>query len=100
MGYLNLNSGTIQNFSVSQVAESSDLIVVHVTIDTDLGTTKYRICEDTRATIKDIINDFNNGLNTAKSSDADFYINEYQERDYIFVTFPNGETKQYTAKRI
>ena len=34
------------------------------------------------------------------NADANIKINEYMERKYIFITYPDGNLIQYTANRI
>ncbi len=101
MGKLHLNSGAIQDFDIQEVTEPSGHIVAHVKIDTDRDVVKYRVSTDDRhPKLTDIVNKLQNGLQTAKNSDADFQISEYCERNYIFVTYPNSESEQYTGSRI
>ena len=50
--------------------------------------------------LNSIYNDLINGLDIAKNSaNIVFEISEDPERMYIFVTYPDGITKQYSAIR-
>jgi hypothetical protein len=101
MGYFDLNSGTIQDFKVEEIVEESDFKVLHLTIETDLGTVKYRICADLNEGPLGVIrNNLNEALDQVKNSENRFGINEYLVRDYIFITFPDGNIKKYTAQRL
>ena len=104
MAKLNLNSGAIQSFDVTLAQETKDghtLDVVHMSITSETADVRYRVVSDTRHPDINIIHqDLDSGLNQAINSDFPFGINEYLERAYIFVTYPNGETAQYTATRI
>jgi hypothetical protein len=105
MGYFHLNSGQIQNYDVVLVNEQYDNItitVVNVTIETDLGITKYRIASDDRhPNINRIEDSFEKGLSDALNNEtSNIKINEYSERSYVFVDFPDGTSAQYTGARI
>lgn len=101
MGNLHLNSGHIQNFDVQLVTEESGLVTAVVTIDTDREITKYRVCSDDRhPDLTQIVTNLKAGLQTAKDTDADFQINEYSERMYLFVIYPYGKIEQYTGSRV
>jgi hypothetical protein len=104
MGNLDLNSGCIQSYEVSIVTEQHEDIktgVVMVTIDTDIGTTKYRIAIDDRhPDINQITASFKAGLATAQSSEENFKINENSDRNYVIVNFPDGTFGQYTGARV
>lgn len=101
MGNLHLNSGHIQDFEVEQVAEESGHIAAVVTIYTDREIAKYRVSNDDRhPDLGRIVTDLKAGLQAAKDTDADLKINEYSERMYLFVTYPNGKIEQYTGSRV
>ena len=104
MGNLNINSGQIQAYSVQVVTEnnpSGTIDVIHLSITSEYDNVKYRICTDERhPDLKVIEQDLLQGLATAHQGTADFGINEYLARSYIFVSYPNGSTAQYTADKI
>jgi len=104
MGVLNLNSSSIRRFSVqvtSEIANGYAFDVIDLNVGTDAFEIRYRIVSDTRhPNISQIKQDLESGLTQARDSSACFDVNEYLERDYIFVTFPNGKQEQYTARRI
>ncbi len=101
MGNLHLNSGHIQDFEVEQITEKSGHIAAVVTIYTDRENTKYRVSNDDRhPDLGEIMTNLKTGLQAAKDTDADFQINEYSEREYLFVTYPDGKTEQYTGSRV
>ncbi|MFA6062858.1 MAG: hypothetical protein WC736_09680 [Gallionella sp.] len=101
MGNLHLNSGHIQDFEVELVTEESGPVVAVVTIYTDRENTRYRVNSDGRHPDLDrIVTNLKSGLQAAKDTDADFQINEYSERTYLFVTYPDGKTEQYTGARV
>lgn len=101
MGYLHLNSGTIDTCDVEKVTESNGNIVIHLSINTDKDEIRYRICTDTRQpNLDDIFNDLNSLVLMVRSASANLQINEYLERSYIYVTYPDERILQYTANRI
>ena len=103
MGNFDLNSGTIEDFKVEEIEEKDGYKVLHLTIETHLEIVKYRIAADTREpSLEAIRDDLNKALNQAKNNECCFGIDEYKERSYISVTFPNGngKRKQYTAQRL
>ena len=104
MGYFHLNSDKIQGFDVRLVKETANGLtfdVILMNIVTGYINVTYRICDDDRhPDINKIKGDLELGLNQAAASNLPFGVNEYPERDYIFVTYPGGQTAQYTAKRI
>ncbi|MEQ2355760.1 hypothetical protein [Pseudoalteromonas piscicida] len=99
MGNFNLNSGQIQEYKVQVVTENhpnGKLDVIHLLINSEYYSVKYRICTDERhPDLKVIEQNLLQGLNS-----GDFGINEYLERSYIFVNYPSGSTAQYTANKI
>ena len=104
MGQLNFNSGLIQDYSVDIVQETSDdhtFGVIYMSITSETVNLKYRISSDERHPDLNVIHqDLNAGLSQAVNSELPFGINEYHERTYIFITYPNGDIKQYTANRL
>jgi hypothetical protein len=101
MGKFGVNYGKIQGFEIKEIQETPDCKVLHLGVYNDAGWTKYRICDDIREPDLNLIRkNLEEGLTQAQSTDKDFMINEYIERDYIFVKYPNGETKQYSAQRV
>lgn len=100
MGYFHHNSGYIQEFEVKKVTETNGGSAIHVTVNHDRGNVSFRITSDTRHPDIDIIEShLVQGLTTAKQTDAPFQINEYEERFYLFVTYPGGRTEQYSGSR-
>ena len=100
MGSFNFNSGMIQNFNVQLVTETGGNIVVHLEIITDINVTKFRISSDTRCPdINDIANKLQQGLQASMNTNTPFGIDEYSDRMYIFVNYPDGSTEQYTGSR-
>lgn len=101
MGYFDLNSGTIQDFKVEEIVEENNYKVLHLTIETDMATVKYRICADlNEAPLEGIRDNLNEALNQIKNNEGRFGINEYLVRHYIYITFPDGNVKKYTAQRL
>lgn len=101
MGYFHHNSGYIHEFQVKRVTEAAGNNVIHVTINHERGEVSFRISTDTRHPNIDIIESrLLQGLTTAKETDAPLQINEYEERFYLFVTYPDGTTEQYTGSRL
>ena len=99
MGYLQLNTGLIADYSIELVNESVDYRVIHLSICTDVSFVTYRICADIRE--PDIDENLSNALEFVKTNEeANIKIHEYLERMYIFITYPDGKTIQYTANRI
>lgn len=104
MGNLNLNSGEIQVYDVQVVTENNQYgknDVIYLSITSEYDIVKYRICKDERNPDLNVIaENLSKGLLAAEQDSGDFGINEYLERSYIFVKYPNGSTAQYTANRI
>lgn len=101
MGQFHKNSGEIQNYDIQIVSEKDGIDVIYITIETDLGISKYRIASDTHhPDIKKIADRFSVRLKIAKESNADFQINEYEERMYLFVDFPDKKNLQFTGSKI
>jgi hypothetical protein len=101
MGYFDLNPETIEDFKVEEVVVSPGFKVIDLTIETDKQTVKYRICADSNQGPLEVIKDnLNEALNQVRNSESRFGITEYLVRHYIYVTFPDGNIKQYTAKKI
>ncbi len=87
MGYLQLNTGLIDDYSVEIVNESENYRVINLSIYTDVSNVSYRICADTRQpNIDDIYSNLNSALALVKASaDSNIKINEYLERNYIYL---------------
>ena len=101
MGRLIFNPCEIIDFDICVVKEREDFEVIHLTIKTEDGCLKYRICSDEREpNLSMIQRELNSGLSKARDDDADIEITEYMERDYLFVRYPDGTSKQYTAQKI
>jgi hypothetical protein len=102
MGYLDLNSGIIQEYNVEEIVEAPNSRVLHLTIFTEFGLAKYRICEDSNEGPLEVIrDDLSKALSQAiKSRSAHFGINEFKERYYLFMKFPDGSLKQYTGGKM
>lgn len=102
MGYLQLNTGLIADYSIELVNETVDYKVIHLSIYTDVSSVAYRICADIRQPdIDRIYENLSNALEFAKTNEeANIKIHEYLERNYIFITSPDGNSIQYTANRI
>jgi len=104
MGYLVLinSRGLIQNYNIRIGKNNAGVNNIFLTIYTDVGVIRYRIWQDRRHPDLNLIyNDLINGLNRAKNSAGIvFEISEDPERMYIFVTYPDGRTEQYSAVRI
>ena len=102
MGYLQLNTGLIADYSIELVNEAVDYRVIHLSICTDVSFVTYRICADIREPdIDRIYENLSNALEFVKTNEeANIKIHEYLERMYIFITYPDGKTIQYTANRI
>ncbi|OWV09653.1 hypothetical protein [Fibrobacter sp. UWB5] len=101
MGRLILNPCAITNFTINIVKENANLDVIHLTIDTEDGSLKYRICcDDREPNLLSIQNQLNAGLSQVLNGNVDIELREYIERDYLFIKYPNGVTKQYTARKI
>lgn len=101
MGRLIFNPCKIIKFDVRIVKEDENSEVIHLTIETEDDCLKYRICSDKREPDLSLIQrDLNAGLAKVLEEDADVEIREYMERDYLFVRYPDGTSKQYTAQKI
>lgn len=101
MGRLISNPCEITNFSTDIVTESANFDVIHLTIDTEDGPLKYRICcDDREPSLSTIQKDLNAGLSQVVNGNVDIEFSEYPERSYLFIKYPNGVTKQYTATKI
>ena len=100
MGYFHLNSGCIQGFAVNKMTNSNGVEVVDVTIDHEEGSNSFSISTDeNHRNLNSIEADLVQGLTTAKETDAPFQINEYKERFYLFVIYPDGRQEKYTGSR-
>lgn len=104
MGTLYLNTGEILSFKAHLKTENvRDYIfnVINLEVVSSTARVKYRISSDERHPDINIIQqDLDEGLHEAQSTNASFEISEYLIRNYILITYPNGKTKQYTAKRL
>ncbi|HHQ4895762.1 TPA: hypothetical protein ACSP31_003821 [Aeromonas veronii] len=104
MGNFNFNSSQIQSYNVQVVTEShpdGKYDVIHLSITSGHHSVKYRICNDERHPVLNVIEqNLLQGLSATQQGAGDFGINEYLERSYIFVSYPSGSTVQYTANRI
>lgn len=101
MGRLIFNPCAITDYSVNIVQENPNFQVIHLTIVSEDQTLKYRIWADEREpNLSSIQNDLNAGLSKACSEDTDIEVTEYTARDYLFVKYPNGISKQYSARKI
>lgn len=104
MGKLNFNSGLILEYSVNIIQETNDrrtFNVIHMNITSETIDLKYRISsDDNHPDLNIICQELNSGLNQAFNSELPFGISEYSERMYIFITYPDGNTKKYTAVRL
>jgi hypothetical protein len=101
MGYFGINVGEIGGFEVEEIVEGGDHKVLHLSITNYSGLTKYRIHSDTREPDLNLIKkNLEEGFQLAKDTDNKIIIHEYLQRAYIFVEYPNGETKQYSAQRL
>ena len=103
MAFLLKTSGQIRDYKIEEKLDNS--IYVTIIIDTLEATIvlKYRIAPDTnQPELSQIKKDFEEGLRLAKENNSNnISIEEYLERSYIFVKFPNVDsTKKYTAQRI
>lgn len=85
-----------------KITNGSNMKEVFLTILTNTNSVRYRLCEDKRATINDIKNDFNSGLNYAINNyNQNVNVREFTVRVYVYVKFPNNNTEyQYTGERI
>ena len=101
MGYLHMNSSSVQEFKVERGARNG-AEVLNITITTEEEEVKYEIWADTRhPDLTRIESDFNEGLNKAVNEDKDISINEYLDRCYLYIIFPDKkELKQYSANRV
>jgi len=104
MGYLVLSSysrGLLQNYDIKIDKNNAGVDNIFLTIYTNVNVIRYIIWSDRRHPDLNLIyNDLINGLNRAKNSaNIVFEISEDPERMYIFVTYPDGITKQYSAIR-
>jgi hypothetical protein len=99
MGYFIRNKGDISDYSINFTEEATNFSVIHLLIETDRGSITYRICSDSRQPdLNRIYSDLDSALTYVMNNEnAEFEINEYLERNYIFVTYPDGKTLQYTA---
>jgi len=98
---LNINSEGIEDYEVAEVQEESGYTCLHVTIVTYSDQVKYRVCyDDNQPDLAAIKADLKAGLERAKQTEDDIYLNEYPERSYLSVTYPDGTVKKYTATKI
>jgi hypothetical protein len=97
-----LSYGIIQDFEITEFYEGNNHKVLHLSIQTDFATMKYRICSDKREPDLNVIkNDIYNVLLKAKNNkEINFTIGEFTERYYLFIKYENDKTKQYTGNRI
>lgn len=103
MGTLNFNSDDIQEISIERITETKNdytFDVIHLGVISETRNLKYRISGDERFTIDYIESKLNQFKDEILHPDSSFGINEYLERFYIYVTYPDGETDQYTAHKI
>lgn len=102
MGYFHHNSGFILEFWVERIAaDATGKDFIHVIIEHERGRVEFRISADSNhPDINAIESCLAQGLKAAKESDASLQINEYKERYYLFVTYPDGEMKKYTGSRV
>jgi len=101
--FFDLNSGVIEEFTVEDIVEydNANHRVLHLTLLTDLGETKYRICADgNEGPLEAIKRELENTKNQIKNEGLHFKINEFPERSYIYITYPDGVTKKYTGQRL
>lgn len=101
MGRLIFNPCAIISYSVTTVQENPELQVIHLTIVSEDQTLKYRIWADEREpNLSSILAELNAGFSNARNGNSDIEVTEYTERDYLFVKYPNGISKQYSARKI
>jgi len=101
MGKFHLNSGRIQDFEIEIVTQASDYVAAILTIYTDRENFKFCVSKDPRHPDLDrIVSNLKSGIQTAKETDADFQINEFNDRNYLFVTYPDGTIGEYTGSRV
>jgi hypothetical protein len=102
MGQFHRNSGEIQNYTVT-VAKESGGEVLKLSICTETRIFEYLICSDDRhPCINKIRNFIEKGLCDAKSNEQNsFSINEWPSRNYLHVSYFNGEVnhQQFTGSR-
>ncbi len=105
MGKLHYNSGEIQNFEINRIEEThknltTPLEVLHLTVISECITVKYRISGDANYTLNYIEQRLNEAKKIVMSSDHSLGINEYLERSYIYVFYPDGDMHRYTGQRL
>lgn len=101
MGKLHYGSGELVEYSTDIITESNDYQVIHLTLTSETKDLRYRISPDTRASdIQVIKRELDDALEVVTTTDENIEISENLERDYIFITFPSGVRKQYTAQLI
>jgi hypothetical protein len=102
------NSSNINAFHVGIITETiliegcpKPYDVIDLFVNSLIGSHHYRVFSDDRyPDLNQIYLNFNSGLNSSLNGFGDFSIDEYLERSYIFVSYPNGETAQYTASKV
>jgi hypothetical protein len=97
-----LSYGIIRGFEITEIDEENNHKVLHLSIQTDFCTMKYRISTDIRAPDLNVIkNDIHGALLKAKNNEGvNFTMGEFAERYYLFIKDANDITKQYTGNRI
>lgn len=105
MGKLHYNSGEIINLEIERVEESrpnltSSFEVIHLTIVSEYLTIKYRVSGDANYTLDYIEQKLNEAKNIVMSSDKSLGINEYLERSYIYIFYPDGDMQKYTGQKL
>jgi len=101
MGRLLLNSGYLVSCNLEIITESNGFQVLHLELESEKDQVKYRISHDTREPDLILIkNDIQDTLDDVLGTDKDLVIDEYLEREYIFITLKDGTCKQYTAQKI
>jgi hypothetical protein len=102
------NSSNINTFHVGIITDTIFIEgcpkpsnVIDLFVNSSVGSHHYRVCSDDRhPDLNQIHLNLNSGLNSSSNGLGDFSIDEYLERSYIFVSYPNGETAQYTASKV
>lgn len=102
MGYFIRNKGCISDYTIEIIKESENFSSIRLAIVTDICSISYRVCADSRhPDLQEIYSDLAEALAFVKENEnAVFEISEFLERAYIFITYPNGNTRQYTAQKL
>lgn len=102
MGKFNLNCGVIEGYSVKIVDEGEGHKVIILKIVSETEEVEYRICADDREPdLNKTHKDLQSALQKAKNEDEeDFAIDEFPERDYVYVSDSDGKRRQYTGQRL